>query len=96
MKVVFSSDFAADVAAQTQYLIAHGRREWAARLLDEIESLAESLEAHPELGAIEVHSPEIRKLILPRLPFVVRYTQDRRRKKIVVLRLFHARQKSAR
>lgn len=91
--VVFTDDFRSDLRSQTRRLLAEEKREWAERLIGEIELVARVLERSPKAGPVELRrgGREIRRLLLRRLPFVVWYweTQGRR---VVVLRLFHVRQ----
>lgn len=93
--VVFTDDFRADLRARTRRLLADDRRDWAGRLMEEVELLALLLGASPRAGAVELRRDgrEIRRVVLRRLPFVVWYHFRSREKKVVVLRLFHVRQR---
>ncbi|TMA20280.1 MAG: hypothetical protein E6J85_10230 [Deltaproteobacteria bacterium] len=93
-EVVFTDDFRSDLRAQTRRLIAEEKRDWAERLIEEIELAARLLGAAPRAGAVERQRGRrsIRRLVLRNLPFVIWYAWMARSRKVVVLRLFHARQ----
>jgi plasmid stabilization system protein ParE len=61
----------------------------------EVESVALLLERFPESGPVEVRRSgrEVRRLILHKLPFVAWYHWRERVRQVVVLRLFHVRQR---
>jgi len=94
-EVVFTSDFRADLRAQTRRLVFEEKREWAEMLIEEIELVARLLGAAPLAGQVEMRRGrrQIRRLVMRRLPFVVWYHFRARSKKVVVLRLFHVRQR---
>ena len=94
-EVAFTEDFRGDLRAQTRRLLADERPEWAERLIDEIELAARLLGHSPEAGPVEQRrgGREIRRILLRRLPFVVWYHWHRAARKVVVLRLFHVRQR---
>jgi plasmid stabilization system protein ParE len=95
VRVVFTDDFRKDLAARTRRLVIEDRRDWADRLIEEIESVATLLAASPHAGPIEMQRGRraIRRLVLRKLPFVVWYTSHERSRSVVVLRLFHVRQR---
>ena len=94
-EVVFSKDFRTDLLAHTRRLLSDQRPDWAERLMDEIESLALLLERFPESGPVELRRSgrEVRRLVLHQLPFVAWYHWRARARQVVVLRLFHVRQR---
>ena len=94
-EVVFTDDFRADLLAQTRRLVAEEKVDWADRLIEEIESVARLLGSSPRAGLVETRrrGREIRRLVMRRLPFVVWYHLPAGSRKVVVLRLFHVRQK---
>jgi plasmid stabilization system protein ParE len=96
MKVVFTAHFRADLSLQTRRLVGEGRSEWAARLIDEVDLSRRLLARSPLAGLVELERRrrQIRRLVLPHLPFVVWYPVVRRR--VVVQRLFHVRQRRQR
>ena len=81
-EVVFTSDFRADLRAQTRRLVFEEKREWAEMLIEEIQAVRARQTRR-----------QIRRLVMRRLPFVVWYHFRARSKKVVVLRLFHVRQR---
>jgi plasmid stabilization system protein ParE len=95
VRVVFTKEFRADLQAQTRWLLAEDKPDWAKRLIEEVEAAAMLLGASPAAGPIEVRrkNREVRRLVLRRLPFVVWYHWRTATKKVVVLRLFHVRQR---
>lgn len=94
-RVVFTDDFRRDLQVRTRRLIAEDRRDWADRLIEEVEAVARLLAAAPQAGAIEVQRGRrpIHRLVLRKLPFVVWYHPEERSGTVVVLRLFHVRQR---
>ena len=95
VEVVFTDDFRADLPGQTRRLVAEEKPDWAERLIGEIESVAMLLGGSPRAGMVETRrrGREIRRLVMRRLPFVVWYHLPARSRKVVVLRLFHVRQR---
>ena len=93
VRVRVTEDFGRDLSAQTTYLVGADHADWAVRLIDEVERVIGTLATHPEVGVLEIPSRGIRKLVLPKLPLVVRYAWRSSAREVVVLRLFHARQK---
>ena len=93
--VVFTKDFRTDLLVHTRRLLADRRADWAERLMGEIESLAALLGRFPESGAVELRRSgrEVRRMVLHKLPFVAWYHWRARAKQVVVLRLFHVRQR---
>ncbi|HEX4384357.1 MAG TPA: type II toxin-antitoxin system RelE/ParE family toxin [Myxococcales bacterium] len=94
VKIVFDPGFRTDLYAQIDRLVAEGNEDWAQRLLEEIETAARLLSSSPLTGPIDLQRDghEIRRLVLRRLPIVIWYSFQRRRRIVVVLRLFHTRQ----
>lgn len=83
----------ADFEAET------GREEWIPSLLSEIEQLVEMLTEFPSAGVVvgQEGTESLRRLLLPRSPFVVWYVFDPASNRPVwVLRLFHFRQRTVR
>ena len=94
-EVVFTDAFRSDLRAQTRRLLEDEKADWAERLIDEIEEAAMLLARFPEAGPVEAlrGGREIRRVVLRRLPFVAWYHFRAPEKKVVVLRLFHLRQR---
>jgi plasmid stabilization system protein ParE len=94
-EVVFTGDFRSDLLAQTRHLVAEDKREWAERLVDEVELAARLLANAPRAGAVETQRKgrSIRRFVLHGLPFVLWYHWRERSRRVVVLRLFHVRQR---
>jgi plasmid stabilization system protein ParE len=94
--VVFAREFRTDLQARTRRLLAEDREDWADRLMDEVAAAAALLANSPHIGPVESHQQgrEVRRLLLRTLPFVVWYSV--RDKKVLVLRLFHVRQRRVR
>ena len=69
-----------DIADAVAYYAGEGAHDAAFDLVDQLERAMRSLGAHPTLGsarlAVEIGIDEIRTLSLPRLPYVVIYTDD--------------------
>jgi len=95
VEVVFTGDFRSDLLAQTRRLAAEDKRDWADRLIDEVELAAELLARSPRAGPVEARREgrSIRRLLLHKLPFVLWYHWHERSRRVVVLRLFHVRQR---
>jgi plasmid stabilization system protein ParE len=95
VRVVFTKEFRADLRAQTRWLLAEDKPDWAERLIDEVEAAVVLLGASPAAGPVEVRrqNREVRRLVLRRLPFVAWYHWRAAARKVVMLRLFHARQR---
>jgi plasmid stabilization system protein ParE len=93
-KVVFTAGFRDDFTAQTRRLLEDERPDWAQRLLHELELAVKLLEAAPQAGPVDARRGrrELRRLVLPRLPFLIWYFIQSRPKRAVLLRFFHARQ----
>jgi plasmid stabilization system protein ParE len=93
-KVVFTAGFRDDFAAQTRRLVAEERPDRARRLLHELELAVRLLESAPQAGPVDARRGrrELRRLVLPRLPFLIWYFIQPRPKRVVMLRFFHARQ----
>jgi plasmid stabilization system protein ParE len=98
VRVVFSDDFRADLRSQTRRLVADDRLDWAERLFDEVERVARLLSGSPQAGPVETRRSgrSIRRLVLRKLPFVVWYHFQEPARRVVVLRLFHVRQRRLR
>jgi plasmid stabilization system protein ParE len=94
-EVVFTDDFRADLSEQTRRLIAQERRAWAETLVEEIEAVARLLGQSPGSGPVELRRQgrAVRRLVLRNLPFVAWYHWDAKGRRVVVLRLFHVRQR---
>jgi plasmid stabilization system protein ParE len=94
-EVVFTDDFRSDVLAQTRRLLAEDRRDWAERLMDEIEVAATLVSHSPGAGPVEERRGRraVRQLLLRRLPFVAWYSWEEPAARVVMLRLFHVRQR---
>lgn len=95
VEVVFTGDFRADLLEQTAQFVAQGREDWAERLIDEVEAAASLLARFPRSGQVELRRRDqtIRRVIFRMLPFVAWYHWDAKARRVVVLRLFHVRQK---
>ena len=93
--VVFTEDFLKDLRAQTRRLLEEDKADWAERLIDEVEEAAALLGRFPEAGPVEARlgGHEIRRVLLRKLPFVAWYRWRAQEKKVVVLRLFHLKQR---
>jgi hypothetical protein len=98
VRVVFTDDFRADLRSQTRRLLAEHRWDWAQRLLAEVELAAMLLGCSPEASPIETtrSGRSIRRLLLRKVPFVVWYHWQKAARKVVLLRLFHVRQRRLR
>jgi plasmid stabilization system protein ParE len=96
-KIVLNDDFLADVDEKTAWLVSEGREDQAARLLDELETVAKVLGHSPLAGPVEHDrdDQELRKLVLQKVPFVLWYSYTSRPSKVTMLRLFHVRQDRA-
>lgn len=95
VEVVFTDDFRADLLGQTAQLVAQGREEWAERLMEEVEAAASLLVRFPRSGQVELRRQRqaLRRVVFRRLPFVAWYHWDAKARRVVVLRLFHVRQR---
>jgi plasmid stabilization system protein ParE len=98
VRVVFSEDFRADLRSQTRRLVADDKLDWAQRLIDEVALVARLLGASPRAGPVETtrSGRSIRRVVFRRLPFVVWYHFQESARTVVVLRLFHVRQRRLR
>jgi plasmid stabilization system protein ParE len=94
-RVAFHEDFRDDVRGQIDRLIANDREEWIPLLRTAIVEAAELLEAFPSAGT-RAPRPSLYKLVLRKVPFVVWYGFEPSNEEIVVLRLFHSRQRRPR
>ena len=87
-------EFADDLRAQLRYLSDRGELEWIATLDEDVLQAEQVLAQFPEAGRALANEgrPAVRRLRLRRAPYVVWYTPAQR-KRVVLLRLFHVRQK---
>jgi plasmid stabilization system protein ParE len=94
-EVVFTDDFRSDLLAQTRHLLAEDKRDQAERLVNEIEVAATLLSQSPGAGPVEDGrgGRAIRRLLFRKLPFVAWYHWEEPAKRVVMLRLFHVRQR---
>jgi plasmid stabilization system protein ParE len=95
LEVVFTEEFRADLLEQTARLIAEEKQDRAARLFEAVETAASLLAQFPRSGPIELRRQgrSVRRLVLRRLPLVAWYHFDAKARRVVVLRLFHVRQR---
>jgi plasmid stabilization system protein ParE len=95
VEVVFTEDFRADLLEQTARLIADERQDWAERLIEEVEEAASLMGQFPRSGQVESRrrGQALRRLLLRKLPFVAWYHWDAKARRVLVLRLFHVRQR---
>jgi plasmid stabilization system protein ParE len=88
--LTFAEDFQEDVNRQVKWLETE-HPTWVAKLEAGLNEAFDLLSAFPEAGSV-TSTPEVRKLVLHRLPFVIWYAVEEEPLAVVVLRLFHARQ----
>lgn len=95
VEVVFTEDFRADLLEQTTELVAQGRQDWAERLIEEVEAAASLLVQFPRSGQVELRRQgrALRRVVFRKLPFVAWYHWDAKAGRVVVIRLFHVRQR---
>lgn len=93
--VVFHEDFRDDVRGQIEWLVANDREEWIPLLRTAIVEATELLESFPSAGT-RTAQPSLFKLVLRKVPFVLWYAAKPGSDEVVVLRLFHARQRKPR
>jgi len=88
-------DFAADVRRQIAHAIQEGGVPWVVRLQEDLAEVERILAEFPQAGR-ELRlgrRATVRKLRLRRAPFVVWYQIGSRGKTLVLVRLFHVRQR---
>ena len=91
------ADFAADLIAQLDWLVAHGERSWIEHLVEGTERIVTTLPTFPEIGSREANegTVELRAIRYPKGPYRAWYVYDREAPTgdIWLVRLFHARQR---
>ena len=91
VELTFTKEFKEGVDHQVAWLEGE-HPTWIPKLERGLVEAFELLANFPRAGA-ETAAPPIRKLLLHRLPFVIWYVFDEERRRVELLRLFHARQR---
>lgn len=96
-RVRLHRDFAADLIAQLDWLVAQGERSWIEHLVDGTGRIVTTLPTFPEIGSREADqgTVELRMIRYPKGPYRAWYVFDRDAPAgdIWLVRLFHARQR---
>ncbi len=94
MLIERDADFLVDLENQVGYLFLADERRWISMLQEDLYEALELLASFPEAGqqVSLQRRPRVRRLRLRRTPFVIWYRVTANRQRLVLLRLFHARQ----
>ena len=87
-------EFVADLEVHLAYLTARGEISWILQLQDDMTKAETLLSAFPEAGPAIRGGRRVRRLRLRPTPYVLWYSFDAGRRRLTLLRLFHAYQRT--
>ena len=93
LRIDRDDEFVADLEVHLAYLTARGEVSWILRLQEDLARAATLLTAFPESGASIGGRQRVRRLRFRRTPYVLWYSIDAGRRRLTLLRLFHAYQR---
>jgi plasmid stabilization system protein ParE len=96
MRIDRDREFLSDLRGQLGYLVDRGEAEWILILQQDLADVEDLLRSFPDAGreVLIGRGAPVRRLRLHRAPYVVWYQVSARGRRVVLLRLFHVRQKT--